>query len=125
MYYYVITGLSTARPPWKGGGTLGSRQSSPPRPASGRGAGESEGIGRSVDERERFKAGVGGVTDEPALRNTYLNRMTGKPGSADAGRAAVQAVKHPSAQDMQENRTCDAVSGLVPPISTPKGIPRL
>ena len=75
-------------------------------------------VGRSVDERERFKAGVVGVTGEPALRNTYLNRKTCKVGSADAGRAAAQAVKHPSAQDMPENRNGDAVS-------TPKGIPRL
>ena len=71
-----------------------------------------------MDEREQFKTGMGGVTDEPALRN---NRKTGKPGSADVGRAAVQVVKHPSAQDMPQTRTVD----VIPWIITPKGIPRL
>ena len=94
---------STARPPWNGGGGVagagpkksGLRQSSPPV----------------------RKDGVGGRKGDD-LRNHNPYR---KPGGANVGR-----VEQPQRNNfVSEKRTGDAISGHIPPISTPKGIPRL
>ena len=94
---------STARPPWKGGGGVvgtgpkksGLRKSSPPA----------------------RKDGVGGRKGDD-LRNHNPYR---KMGGADAGR-----VDQPQrAHLVSDKRTGDAILDQVPPISTPKGIPRL